>query len=264
MSDAPITLQDCLKEIEHALNHWYPIRMEAGKEERDARHKRLFGFRWKLEAQLRRIEALETTTLENTAQWRTHNQGVIVKILTEMDSANVLVIASKEEWDAYKALMIAIDHMLNFPVIDAAHQHAEPEAPKVTRNVALKPAGNKPATDADKREKKRLSNIAYREKRKAPATPTQQCASCGVAVSIRRKYCEKCAKLADAESKRQSHLRKRQVETPAPAAAMAQAKRCPVCGEKFASPGAYCSVCLANRKVDVLVHMADNRKAGKP
>ena len=48
-----ISLPDCLAEINNALNYWYPSKYDATKEERDARHVRLFEFRNKLKKQLK-------------------------------------------------------------------------------------------------------------------------------------------------------------------------------------------------------------------
>lgn len=45
-------LRDCLDEINHALNHWYPTKTSADEDERNARHVRLFSFRDRLEQQL--------------------------------------------------------------------------------------------------------------------------------------------------------------------------------------------------------------------
>ena len=45
-------LRDCLAEINHALNHWYPTKTSADEDERNARHVRLFSFRDRLEQQL--------------------------------------------------------------------------------------------------------------------------------------------------------------------------------------------------------------------
>jgi len=48
-----ITLTDCLREIDAALNSWYPTeRNGADKDEREARHVRLFQFRDRLKQQL--------------------------------------------------------------------------------------------------------------------------------------------------------------------------------------------------------------------
>lgn len=47
-----VTLADCLAEIEHALNYWYPLKHDASREECDARHVRLFEFRDRLKRQL--------------------------------------------------------------------------------------------------------------------------------------------------------------------------------------------------------------------
>lgn len=51
--DGMVSLHDCLREINHALNYWYPLEPEASKEERDARHVRLFQFRDRLERELK-------------------------------------------------------------------------------------------------------------------------------------------------------------------------------------------------------------------
>ena len=48
-----ITLQDCLDEVNNALNFWYPCKHNGAEQnERDARHVRLFGFRDKLQKQI--------------------------------------------------------------------------------------------------------------------------------------------------------------------------------------------------------------------
>jgi hypothetical protein len=48
----PITLRDCLDQIEKALNYWYPTKATADEDERNARHVVLFEFRNRLEKQL--------------------------------------------------------------------------------------------------------------------------------------------------------------------------------------------------------------------
>lgn len=48
-----VSLQDCLDEINNALNYWYPTAPDASEEERHARHVRLFQFRDRLEKQLK-------------------------------------------------------------------------------------------------------------------------------------------------------------------------------------------------------------------
>lgn len=51
--DGMVSLHDCLREINHALNYWYPLKHEASEEERNARHVRLFEFRNRLERQVK-------------------------------------------------------------------------------------------------------------------------------------------------------------------------------------------------------------------
>ena len=47
-----ITFDDCLAEIDNALNYWYPLRSDgADQTELDARHVRLFEFRDRLKKQ---------------------------------------------------------------------------------------------------------------------------------------------------------------------------------------------------------------------
>ena len=46
-------LHDCLREINNALNYWYPYKNEASEEEMNARHVRLFQFRDRLERELK-------------------------------------------------------------------------------------------------------------------------------------------------------------------------------------------------------------------
>ena len=60
-----ITLQDCLDEVNNALNFWYPCKHNGAEQnERDARHVRLFGFRDKLQKQINaqadRVDAKES------------------------------------------------------------------------------------------------------------------------------------------------------------------------------------------------------------
>ena len=54
----PIQLPDCLREINQALNYWYPGGTDASTEERQARQ-HLFEFRDKLQAQLRKPPAID-------------------------------------------------------------------------------------------------------------------------------------------------------------------------------------------------------------
>jgi hypothetical protein len=48
-----VSLGDCLREINNALNYWYPLKHEASEEERHARHVRLFQFRDRLQKELK-------------------------------------------------------------------------------------------------------------------------------------------------------------------------------------------------------------------
>jgi hypothetical protein len=48
-----VSLGDCLREINNALNYWYPMKHEASEEERHARHVRLFQFRDRLQKELK-------------------------------------------------------------------------------------------------------------------------------------------------------------------------------------------------------------------
>ena len=49
-----ITLQDCLAEIDNAMNYWYPTKADGATDaERDARHVRLFQFRDRLKEQVK-------------------------------------------------------------------------------------------------------------------------------------------------------------------------------------------------------------------
>jgi hypothetical protein len=49
-----VSLSDCLDEINHALNYWYPLECNGcDKVEIEARHVRLFEFRNRLENQLK-------------------------------------------------------------------------------------------------------------------------------------------------------------------------------------------------------------------
>ena len=50
-SPNPITLSDCLEEVENALNYWYPL-ASSDDRERHARHVRLFEFRDRLRNQI--------------------------------------------------------------------------------------------------------------------------------------------------------------------------------------------------------------------
>lgn len=56
---AVVSLHDCLKEINHALNYWYPTKATADEEERNARHVRLFQFRDRLERELKANDQAE-------------------------------------------------------------------------------------------------------------------------------------------------------------------------------------------------------------
>lgn len=49
-----VSLSDCLREIDNALNYWYPTKATADEEERNARHVRLFEFRNRLERELKK------------------------------------------------------------------------------------------------------------------------------------------------------------------------------------------------------------------
>lgn len=56
--DGKVSLHDCLREINHALNYWYPIRGMEGADDASelechARHVRLFEFRDRLERQVK-------------------------------------------------------------------------------------------------------------------------------------------------------------------------------------------------------------------
>ena len=51
-----VSLHDCLEEINYALNYWYPTKATADEDERNARHVRLFGFRDRLERQVKANE----------------------------------------------------------------------------------------------------------------------------------------------------------------------------------------------------------------
>ena len=51
--EAVVGIDDCLTEINNALNHWYPLSGDAGEEEQHARHVRLIRFRDRLAAQLK-------------------------------------------------------------------------------------------------------------------------------------------------------------------------------------------------------------------
>jgi len=52
--DSLVGLDDCLAEINNALNYWYPLESEGcEKTECDARHVRLFQFRDRLAKQLK-------------------------------------------------------------------------------------------------------------------------------------------------------------------------------------------------------------------
>ena len=53
-----VSLHDCLREINHALNYWYPTKATADEEERNARHVRLFQFRDRLERELKANDKL--------------------------------------------------------------------------------------------------------------------------------------------------------------------------------------------------------------
>ena len=88
----PITLKDCLTEMNNALNYWYPLPVReskldeelgryrpygASREECDARHVRLFGFRDRLQEQLKQTGkdadfnlAMAMAELRNVAQQR--------------------------------------------------------------------------------------------------------------------------------------------------------------------------------------------------
>jgi len=51
---ADVSLYDCLDEINHALNYWYPLESNGCDQvEIEARHVRLFEFRNRLEDQLK-------------------------------------------------------------------------------------------------------------------------------------------------------------------------------------------------------------------
>ena len=55
-----ISLSDCLVEINHALNYWYPCESDGcDRAEIQARHVRLFEFRDRLESQLPMKQARE-------------------------------------------------------------------------------------------------------------------------------------------------------------------------------------------------------------
>jgi hypothetical protein len=66
-----VSLGDCLREINNALNYWYPTKHEASEEERHARHVRLFQFRDRLQKELK------ATVLANGEVSDTASTGVI-------------------------------------------------------------------------------------------------------------------------------------------------------------------------------------------
>jgi DNA repair exonuclease SbcCD ATPase subunit len=102
MSTPQISLADCLTEMNNALNYWYPLPVQeskldeelgryrpygASREECDARHVRLFQFRYRLQEQLKQAGkdadfdlAMAMAELRSVAQQRD-------KALTERDAA---------------------------------------------------------------------------------------------------------------------------------------------------------------------------------
>lgn len=210
-----------------------------------------------------------------------------MKILTEIDG-NVLVMASKAELS---------DIMDAAGLIYKTFAILEPIQPMETHHVAPAPVAKTAPTGrvcakcgcpipdrAGKKYCEACAKVRMREQQDAwhakhdgrrsakpvaPDAPAQKCASCGVAVPAKRKYCEKCAKAADAESKRQSYLRRKN-QTPALAAPVVQtatkgalqvtkAKACNLCSEPFAGPGNYCGDCMANRRNEVMKHMMSKK-----
>lgn len=57
-----ITIQNCLDEINNALNYWYPLKPDCDETECNARHVRLFGFRDRLQAQLENLPQKPTAS----------------------------------------------------------------------------------------------------------------------------------------------------------------------------------------------------------